>query len=305
MTKTGMYHGGLVFFGYPDNPLDQLVRVVSATLEDYGHPVERQSVMSPEDGYVLSDEFLARISLEPCEAEPTIPERHRRLDDAAGLRRSDRTEPARPRTRVAISITAVEPGSEDSEITELMLVVMLYRMVDVFSVDHVEWLDRSTKLPVADFLAAFSNVSPRRVRGRQEVVESPEMRFDPIDETALGLEMHYDAIQGSRPHGGEIGLINLSDEESLAMAFREHPHPKELGPDAFGDEDQNDIRRLATWGMTGMMVFLSAPVAASMAAVNIARGEDFRLNTHVLSLTGLLVVLQSSGALASVMGALP
>jgi hypothetical protein len=36
-----------------------------------------------------------------------------------------------------------------------------------------------------------------------------------------------------------------------------------------------------------------------MAAVNLLKGEDFRLNTHVLSLTGLLVMLQSSGALAS------
>lgn len=305
MTKTGMYHGGLVFFGYPDNPLDQLIRVVSATLEDYGHPVERQSVMSEQDGYVLSGDFLVRVALEPCEEEQGASARSERLDQAAGLRRSERSKPKRPRTRVSIEVSAVEPGSEDSEITELMLVVMLYRMVDVFSVDHVEWLDRSTKLPVADFLSAFSNVSPRRVRGRQELVESPEMRFDPVDETASGLVRQYDAILGAAPHSGEIGLIDLSDEESLAMAFREHPHPKELGPDAFDTEPPNDVRRLAAWGMTGMMVFLSAPVAASMAAVNIARGEDFRLNTHVLSLTGFLVVLQSSGALASVVNAIP
>jgi hypothetical protein len=306
VTKTGMYHGGLVFFGYPDNPLDQLVRVVSATLEDYGHPVERQSVMSEQDGYVLSSDFLVRVALEPCKTEQdSASARSQRLDQAAGLRRSERAQPERPRTRVSIEVSAVEPGSEDSEITELMLVVMLYRMVDVFSVDHVEWLDRSTKLPVADFLSAFSNVSPRRVRGRQEIVESPESRFGSVDETAAGLAEHYDAILGHAPHSGKIGLIDLSDEESLAMAFREHPHPKELGPEAFDSENQNDVRRLAAWGMTGMMVFLSAPVAASMAAVNIARGEDFRLNTHVLSLTGFLVVLQSSGALASVVNAIP
>jgi len=57
--------------------------------------------------------------------------------------------------------------------------------------------------------------------------------------------------------------------------------------------------------MTGMMVFLSTPVAASMAAVNLIRGEDFRMNTQVLSLTGLLVSLQSSGALASAVSYIP
>ena len=71
------------------------------------------------------------------------------------------------------------------------------------------------------------------------------------------------------------------------------------------DEAENDIRRLATWGMTGVVTLMSGPVGLSMAAVNLARGEDFRLNTHVLSLTGLLVMLQSSGALAGAVSYLP
>ena len=83
------------------------------------------------------------------------------------------------------------------------------------------------------------------------------------------------------------------------MAFEPLPAEEE------DEEEPSDVRRLATWGMTGMMVFLSGPVAVSMAAVNLVRGEDFRLNTHVLALTGFLVTMQSSGMLSSVVAHLP
>ncbi len=42
-----------------------------------------------------------------------------------------------------------------------------------------------------------------------------------------------------------------------------------------------------------------------MAAINLTKGEDFRLNTHVLALTGFIVSLSSSGILASAVSALP
>ena len=68
---------------------------------------------------------------------------------------------------------------------------------------------------------------------------------------------------------------------------------------------ESDIRRLASWGLTGVVACLSGPVGLSMAAVNLMRGEDFRLNTHVLALTGFLVVSTSNGMVAQVVSALP
>ncbi|MBE1282448.1 MAG: hypothetical protein GJ676_03975 [Rhodobacteraceae bacterium] len=289
MTNSGRYHGGLVFFGTPENPLDQFSRIVSATLEDYGHMVERQSVQGNMSAHVLSSQYIVKMTLDAVhDLDGQV------LDSIQVIEKPQRLE---------IELTPVAPGSEDPDITQLIMVVLLYRMVDMFDVEYIEWMDQKTVLQVEDFLGAFANVSPRRVRGRQEVLDQRGQRFAPVDETAPELMDHYDTILGKRPHSEEVGLIDLSDEEALALAFRETGRPDELTPDQ--EEAQNDIRRLAAWGMTGMMVFLSAPVAASMAAVNLVKGEDFRLNTHVLSLTGLLVVLQTSGALASVVNSIP
>lgn len=290
MTQSGRYHGGIVFLGNPEAPLDQASRIVSGTLEDYGHQVERQSVQGGQTARILSSQYMVQVTL----GEYTDP----RGEELESLFMFDEDP-----QRIAIEITPVDPGQEDRDITELMMVVLLYRLVDALDVEHVEWMDPGTKLEVKDFLGAFANVSPRRIKGRQEVLDQHGQRFAPIEDTAPDLMHHYDAIMGQPAHGNEFGLIDLSDEEALALAFREGPHPNELSPEQ--QEAANDIRRLATWGMTGMLCFLSAPVAASMAAVNLARGEDFRLNTNVLSLTGFLVVLQSSGALASVVSILP
>ena len=288
MTNKGSYHGGLVFYGYPENPLDQFSRIVSSTLEDYGHPVEHHSVREGLSGHVLTSQYRVELSLETPD--------HPGLDQG-DLAYEDQSQ------RLVVTFNPVSPGHEDRDITELMLAVLLYRMADTFDVDQIEWLDSDMVLTVEDFLSAFSRVSPRRVRGRQELLDRRGQRFAPVDETAPELMIHYDAILGNTPHAGKIGLIDLSEEERLALAFRETPRPDELDPEA--EEPASDIRRLATWGLTGMLAFLSTPVAASVAAVNLIRGEDLRLNTHVLSLTGLLVMLQSSGALASAVNYLP
>ena len=288
VTTTGRYHGGLVFFGYAENPLDQFSRIVSATLEDYGHPVERQTLQGGTAAVILTSQYKVNLTLEDLgdlncgQAVPSY-------EDQA--------------QRVTIEFTPVLAGREDRDITELMMVVMLYRMVDICDAEQIEWMDPDTVLPVEEFLGAFSRISPRRVRGRQEILDQNGQRFADVEETAPDLMEHYDTILGQTPHGGEVGLIDLTQEETLALAFRTGPHPSELTPDQ--EEAASDIRRLATWGMTGMVMFLSAPVAVPLAAVNLVRGEDFRLNTHVLSLTGLLVVLQSSGALASVVNYIP
>jgi hypothetical protein len=42
-----------------------------------------------------------------------------------------------------------------------------------------------------------------------------------------------------------------------------------------------------------------------MAAVNLLRGEDFRLNTQVLTLTGFIGVVTTGSAVADVLTLLP
>lgn len=299
---SGRYHGGLVFFGYDDSTLDRFARIVSASLEDYGHPVERQSFLNTHKARITASHYAVTLDLVNVSTDQE--QRSRRSDVASGLNPTSLSNPE-PLYRLRIDLCPADSASDDTDISELLMVVMLYRMVDVCEATGVEWLDPDTMLTLGQFLAAFTNAGPTRVRGRQEIMEIADSGFEPNGETDRRIFGSFEPISGQMPHQGEIGLVDLSAEESLAMAFRSEPHPDIVEPDTFVAEAQSDIRRLATWGMTGMMVFLSAPVAVSMAGVNLARGEDFRLNTHVLSLTGMLVTLESSGVLASAVSMLP
>lgn len=289
MTQTDRYHGGLEFLGRRDIGLDRFNRIATATLEAYGHRVERQSAIGARQARITSTRFVVLLELAPVAAP---------ADSGRDARRGEEILVTH---RLTVALCPVDAARTDDAQSELMLVVMLYRMVEAYGALNIEWLSPETVLSVEQFLGAFADVSPRRVRGRQEIIEARRARFAPVEETAHNLSSQYDAICGQAPVTKE-GLVELSDEEALAMAFREGNRPDELDGTERGD---SDIRRLATWGMTGTLAFVCAPVALSMAAVNLVRGEDLRLNTHVMSLTGFVAVAESSGALASAVALLP
>lgn len=301
MGRADKYHGGLVFAGNQDNALDRFCRIVASTFEDYGHSVDRQTILDDHIARIATEHYMLKLTLLPWGSPSETIQRSARMDAAAGLNTA-RMNGQFDEHHLDITLTPVSPGHEDIEVTELMLVVMLYRMVDAFPVRQIEWLNSDTVLRVDQFMSAFTNVSPHRVRSRQEVQIPAGHRFASIEDTEPGLARHCDAILGKTAHGGCEGLIELTDEEMLALAFRDGPRPDEY---AFGEDVPSDIRRLATWGMTGMLAFLSTPVALSVAAVNLARGEDFRLNTQVLALTGCVIAMHSSGLLSTAVNALP
>jgi hypothetical protein len=292
VTETGRYHGGLVFLGNDLIELDGFCRIAAATLEDYGHPVERQSIQAGRAGRVTASRFAVTLGVTQTVQDGGFnvgTSAANMFDDAAYRDAAD--------MRVTITLTPADPN-EDIDRCELLLVVMLFRMVEAYRPDQVEWLDPKAILATHAFLSAFDNLSPRRVRGRQEVVDLGG-RFAPVEETAHRL---HHRLTGTEPLFEDEGPVELSDEDRLAWALRTEPHPQEFDADA---ETQSDVRRLAIWGMTGVLATVSAPVAVSMAAVNLIRGEDFRLNTQALALTAGLTTLHGSGALAHAMSYMP
>ena len=301
MTQGGSYHGGLVFQGNEDGALDRFCRIVSATLEDYGHPVDRQSIIDDREARIVTSQYHARITVD---TQSPSQERVVALDQAAGLNRHRRPKPPTGKSRAVITLTAVAEELDNRDVSELLLVVMLYRMVDIYSAEAIEWLEPDVQLTIEQFLGAFSNVTPRKVRGCKQILYANGERFAPIEETEPELDTRYERIMGSAPYGGQTGLVMLSDEEALALAFRSEPHPAEIDASTV-QPTERDLLRLSSWGMTGCLAFLSAPVAIAMAVVNLIRGEDFRLNTQVLSYTSAIVVLHSTGAVAGVMQAIP
>lgn len=315
MTNTGRYHGGLVISGYDESMLDRTTRIVAATLDDYGHPVERQSIVTLQDSRITASHYMIRLSVR--QGSPKIP--NPPLEETcavSGL--MPKTAHAGPEeTYVKIDLVAADPARDDAEISELLLVMVLYRMVDAFDVSLIEWLDYKPPLSPELFLSAFSHLPAEVLRGNQQIMDVNDPRFDELAVSDMprarphrtGGRIKTAGLTGQQPYLGKIGLIDMTEEESLAIALREDPHPCELQAAALEAEMEinsgSDIRRLASWGMTGVTAFMCAPVAVSLAAINLAKGEDFRLNTHALTLTGLVVTLQSSGALASAVAHLP
>ncbi len=295
MTPKNRYHGGLQFKGNDRGALERFANIVAATLEDYGHLVERKTLLSTSKASIVSSQYLVSLTLETDTTESD--DRHERLDRAAGLKTLTRKPVSRPKNRLVISMSPVSPLLDDNEISELMLVVILYRMVDICSSQRVEWLSPNTVLTVEQFMSAFDELAPRPARDRKQVFEAVSGQFAGM-QTPDAPELELTYKPKSRP-------IHLTDDQLLSIAFRAEA---EFEPgEAQADEDletPSDIQRLTSWGMTGVVASLSLPVALSMVAVNLIKGEDFRLNTQVLSYTSAIVVLQSTGAMAGIGSAL-
>lgn len=298
MTAKHRYHGGLQFDGDTNGEIERFGHIVVATLEDYGHLVERKTLLSQTEASIVSSQYLVRLTLES--EKPDTDDRYGRLDRAAGLKTIVRQPRTRPRNRLVISISPVSGLLDDTEISELMLVVMLYRMVDICSTQRVEWLTPQTVLTIEQFMSAFGSLMPRKQRNRRQAFESVSGQFAGLEtEDRNTPEVIQAPIKATRP-------IQLTDEQLLSIAFRSEADTAVENPTTEGikDERPSDALRLSSWALTGVVASMSAPIALSMAAVNLIRGEDFRLNTQVMVFTVAIVSLSSSGAFAGVANAI-
>ncbi len=309
--QDAIYHGGLIIDGGDSGLMDRCARIVAATLDDFGHPVEHNSIHNAAAARIVASHYAVRLSLMP------LPDRA-----AAVFSRSPiYSRVSGQRWRVEIGMTPADPKRDDRDIAELLLVVMLFRMTGQIDTEAIEWLDPLTVLTTDQFAEAFAKITPDAIRTRNALNDIDDVRFAPVEDTAPFLDLRWTEMQPKAANDTDkVVTLPAFPSGTSQRAFRPG---SATGPAAVvslaaaptqapvadnQDEDPDtpsDVQRLAIWGMTGMMAFLSAPVAVSMAAVNLIRGEDLRLNTNVLSLTGLLFTLQSTGMLATAVNALP
>ncbi len=301
VTSKHGYHGGLQFLGGIDGTIERFGQIVAATLEDYGHLVERKALLNDTEASIVSNQYLVNLTIERHDVPVDTPQS--RLDRAAGLKTMVRPAASRERNRLTISLVPVSGLIDDPEISELMLVVMLYRMVDICSTMRVEWLSPKTVLTIEQFMGAFDSLMPRKQRNRRQVFEAVSGPFAgmPAEDVATDIpEMPTSSAASGRP-------IRLTDEQLLSIAFRSEPAPApadDTAQAALEDDRPSDALRLTSWAMTGIVASMSGPIALSLAAVNLIRGEDFRLNTQVMVYTTAIVSLGSSGAFSGVANAL-
>nr|WP_216600117.1 hypothetical protein [Ruegeria sp. HKCCD7559] len=288
------------FDGDATGAIERFGTIVATTLEDYGHLVERKALLSATEASIVSSQYLVRMTLDTGTSGQQ--DRYERMDRAAGLKTITKPRVSHPQNRLVLTITPVSPLLDDAEISELMLVVTLYRMVDICSTRRVEWLSPHTVLTVEHFMSAFDTLTPSRTsRDRKQIFQSLTGQFAGMQQSEQDDTITALHTPAARP-------IQLTDEQLLSIAFRSDevdlPTQKDAGASIADDDKPSDILRLSSWCLTGVLASISAPIAVSMAAVNLIRGEDFRLNTQVLVFTFAIVALNASNALADVAGAL-
>nr|WP_245218019.1 hypothetical protein [Ruegeria sp. HKCCE3926] len=288
------------FDGDATGAIERFGTIVATTLEDYGHLVERKALLSATEASIVSSQYLVRMTLDTGTSGQQ--DRYERMDRAAGLKTITKPRVSHPQNRLVLTITPVSPLLDDAEISELMLVVTLYRMVDICSTRRVEWLSPHTVLTVEHFMSAFDTLTPSRTsRDRKQIFQSLTGQFAGMQQSEQDDTITALHTPAARP-------IQLTDEQLLSIAFRSDeadlPTRKDAGASIADDDKPSDILRLSSWCLTGVLASISAPIAVSMAAVNLIRGEDFRLNTQVLVFTFAIVALNASNALADVAGAL-
>ena len=300
MEQKDRYHSALIIAGFSDDQLAGLGDTVASTMEDYGHPVERVSLQDDCSIRVTASHYVIKLTKTQHMAPGEDGQRTIRFDNLS----SAVAQSGNRQGRVQIEMFPADPARDDGDISEMLMVVMLYRMIEDYAVEMVEWLDPLTLLTAQQFLDVFANIAPTVVTKEMQDAAFDPFRYEPLndltkltgyhhaDKPAMVLDADFSMSKGPR------------DEDLVTVAMRADDDPEGIARLA-KEAREDDIRRLASWGMTGVIAFMSAPVAASMAVVNLARGEDFRLNTHVLALTGFLVTASSSGALADAVARLP
>jgi len=104
--------------------------------------------------------------------------------------RVDRVRPGLQ--RIEISLQPNFPNHCDVELSEMLMAIILYRLVNVLGAEQIEWMDPSATLTRKQFLGVFSKI--RTMQAPQQV--SAVERFAPIEETAEELDQHCAAMQG-------------------------------------------------------------------------------------------------------------
>ena len=164
--------------------------------------------------------------------------------------------------RIVLRLTPEMVSRDPYLAPDLVLIIVMYRLTQALRPVAVEWLDAQAVIPAQAFLDAFDGVdsaeSAQAARSRRTSAPAPELTEDQR-------------------------IANRLRADSFAI------------PPTRAEQARNDIQRLTAWAITGCVATVSLPVAASLAAVNLIRGEDFRLNTQVLSFTALVGTVSGFG----------
>lgn len=270
---THTVQAGLVFMGRKSFDIAAIACGIADVLERLGERVEERRCDSDVQASVRTRNIICRLRLVEGHPLPRIEEIPAHILEL----RIDRGAQS-------------EAHAETS--SETLIAYLLAGLQPTLAPDYVQWVDPNAVLTRTEFRTAVANTAamPAPARRAAAVTRQPK-RLPDVEATYAQLRATITGASCGRTEEGRL--------DALRAAFRD-PDPSEA--DARLAED--DIReptaplRLSVWMLTIATGLFVPPVAVALAVINLLRGENMRLTSQTVALTGTFMVLATYGQIA-------
>lgn len=300
------YSAGLVFLEEAHAEEAQLSTALQSVLEARGQRIQSVNVLENDQMRIYTDTMI--LDLTP----PLHP------DSRLAMMDEDEGDAILPHAEMLIGLSLalrndVEPEETDpAEIERSLksyLAEMTTRLAKMTEPDFVLWLRPSALLETEEFINAATHIMPRKIRRSAENVKSRHARPKPVlmsGGTARAAGAACDAANrfpeikvASRSLENEYERrTHVSDNQIDAADLRSAIYPP---TEQTAAQENTFAMRMASWVMVTTVGMFFLPVAVLLTFANVVRGEDFRLAAHTMALTGMMMALNASGALAQTM----
>ncbi|WP_163849654.1 hypothetical protein [Pseudooceanicola aestuarii] len=308
-----VYQAGLIFTDESDVAIAQLTYPILAVMQAFGQEAQAEPEL---------DFDRIRIQGATLDVEAQIFDSPEADPDTHCVVRQDKNTHLDAVSRQALEnptfwlhVTIKEHGRAEGqhpEASKAMLAELLHHCIAATGAPFVQWLNGDTVLTSRRFQSAFS---PILMPADEAFVDEIDMDTEDLDTQAAGdaifpeieenaLDARFAALrdearQSARQANTWVGtdparVATRSMREemaSLAEVFRTTPEEEE--------EERPIEARLATWTVNATVAVINPPVAATLAAYNLVKGEDFRISTHALTLTAVFAGLGGTTANAA------
>ncbi len=208
-----------------------------------------------------------------------------------------------------LALTLVRTDARPVDETDLSLSIMAHALQALhrfLAPDYVQWVDPLAVVTSADFLMATTLPEEElaadldELTAAQAAVEDLPMEssrresLPDIEETNTALLERLIEKDEQNASKGVDG--------ALRSAFRKNPDGTPiLQPGQTFDREESTLLRLSVWLFTITLGLFALPVALALAVFNLLRGENLRLTSQTVALTGTFIALQATGSTAQAM----
>lgn len=278
-SSTHRITAGLVFLGTRTFDIVRIGNRISMTLDWLDEQTTGLRVISDSEANLHSDHFVLKIEIKQDHKLAA-------LDQAA-------------EHFLALTLSQTDPEAlPDAELALSVVAHVLRSLHASLAPDYVQWVHPLALLSHAEFLEAVT------LQDEETTHHAPQAEIIPITQAQAGRDRLPDIESTNQTLQARFVSRQENDQDAgvagaLRAVFREPSEQSDTAAPQVDDvRESSEILRLAVWMMTITLALFALPIAASLAVINLLRGENLRLASQTAAMTGLFLTLQVHGATA-------